>query len=194
MRRFIPSDFALDLWNAPAGAPMFALRREADAAIDELDLEVLHVLNGAFMDMMLDPRTARVVDLDRGVGNFYGDGTDQFDLTLIDDIARFTARLAVDQSATAGVYAISGSTTSFERIISAVEEQTGRTLARNNRGSVAELRTTVTEAQNPWSVMGEWYNLSMLTTPTFAVTANDRYPDAHPTSLGDYLKRVLPSA
>ncbi|MGV8910407.1 MAG: NmrA family NAD(P)-binding protein [Propionicimonas sp.] len=75
VRRCIPSDFALDIWAAPEGAPMFALRREADAVIDGLGLEVLHVLNGAFMDMTLDPRTAGVVDLDKGTGNYYADVT-----------------------------------------------------------------------------------------------------------------------
>ena len=34
VRRFFPSDFALDLFAAPTGAPQFDMRKEADAAID----------------------------------------------------------------------------------------------------------------------------------------------------------------
>jgi uncharacterized protein YbjT (DUF2867 family) len=191
VRRFIPSDFALDIWAAPAGAPMFALRREADAAIDELGLEVVHVLNGAFMDMMLDPHTAGVVDLEKGAGNYYGDGTDQFDVTLIDDVAAFTARLAVDEFATAGTYSLSGSRTSFNGIIAQVEHLTGRALTRNPRGSVEDLRAAVARAGNPWAAIGQWYNLAMITTPPFSATANERYPDLVPTRLGAYLERTL---
>jgi hypothetical protein len=55
--------FAIDLFAAPEGAPQFAMRRCADTAIDAMDLQVVHVLNGAFMDMMLDPATAGIVDL-----------------------------------------------------------------------------------------------------------------------------------
>lgn len=191
VRRFIPSDFALDIWAAPAGAPMFELRKEADAAIDELGLEVVHVLNGAFMDMMLDPRTAGVVDLAKGTGNFYGDGDDPFDITLIDDVAAFTARVATDESATAGTYALSGSRTSFNDIIAEVEKLTGRTLTRNSRGSVEDLRAAVAAAGNPWAAIGQWYNLSMITTPPFTATANDRYPDLAPTTLTSYLRSTL---
>lgn len=191
VRRFLPSDFALDLWHAPEGAPMFAMRREVDAAIDELGLEVLHVLNGAFMDMMIDPDTAGVVDLDHGIGSYYGDGTDEFDVTLVEDVARFTAALAVDESAPSGIHAISGSRTSFSAIIAEVEEVTGRTLERNHRGDAADLRKAITAASSPWAVMGQWYNLSMIETPPFERVDNDRYPSIAPTSLGDYLRSAL---
>ncbi|AMM19016.1 hypothetical protein AX769_01235 [Frondihabitans sp. PAMC 28766] len=191
VRRFIPSDFALDLWHAPEAAPMFALRREADTAIEALDLEVLHVLNGAFMDMMIDPNTAGVVDLGHGTGSYYGSGDDEFDVTLVDDVARFTAALAVDLDARPGVHAISGSRTSFGAIIAEVEEITGRTLERLHRGDAADLRAAITAAASPWAVMGQWYNLSMIETPPFETVENDRYAAAQPTSLADYLRSAL---
>ncbi|MFJ6699878.1 NmrA family NAD(P)-binding protein [Streptomyces sp. NPDC091272] len=50
VRRLIPSDFAIDIFAADPGAPMFAARRRADAIIDTLGLEVLHVLTGGFLD------------------------------------------------------------------------------------------------------------------------------------------------
>lgn len=191
VRRFIPSDFALDIWAAPEAAPMFALRREADAAIDDIGFEVIHVLNGAFMDMMLDPRTAGVVDLEKGAGNYFGDGDDVFDVTLIDDVAAFTARVALDDSAEPGIYAISGEKTSFNGIIREVERVTGRSLTRNNRGSIEDLRAAVATPGNPWAVIGQWYNLSMLTTPAFSSTVNERYPDIAPTTLAEYLEKTL---
>src|SRR6478735_3439366 len=65
VRRFVTSDFAIDLYDAPTGAPQCDIRREADARIDSLPLEVVHVLNGGFMDLMLDPRAAHIIDLEK---------------------------------------------------------------------------------------------------------------------------------
>lgn len=189
--RFVPSDYALDLFHAPQGAPMFDIRRAAAEALSALDLDVVHVLNGAFMDMMLDPRTAGVVDLEQRTGRYWGDGTDEFDLTLIDDVAAFTARLALDPATTAGTYAISGSRTSFAGVIDAVERVLGQPLVRQQRGTIADLENLVATATNPWQAIGAWYNLAMLTTPPFTEVANDRYPDLRPTTLDDYLRHTL---
>ena len=80
VRRFFPSDFALDLFAASDGAPQFDLRKAADAAIDALPLEVVHVLNGAFMDMMLDPNRAGIVNLQTNKARLWGTGDEPFNL------------------------------------------------------------------------------------------------------------------
>ncbi len=107
VRRFLPSDFAIDLFAAP-GAPQFDLRRRADSVIDALPLEVVHVLSGAFVDMMLDPSTAGIVDLDHGTATLWGTGDEPFDLTTVDDTARFTAKVATDPADLSGVRYLSG--------------------------------------------------------------------------------------
>lgn len=48
VRRFLPSDFAIDVFHAPAGPPQFTARPRADAAIESLDLRVVHILSGGF--------------------------------------------------------------------------------------------------------------------------------------------------
>ena len=55
VRRFVASDFAIDLFKAPAAAPMFATRRQAAEALDELDLDVLHILTGGFLGHDAEP-------------------------------------------------------------------------------------------------------------------------------------------
>jgi uncharacterized protein YbjT (DUF2867 family) len=84
-RRFVASDFAIDLFAAPPGAPQFDMRRRADEQLDALPLEVVHVLNGAFMDLMLDPSTPGLIDLDQGTVMLWGTGDEPFDLTTVDD-------------------------------------------------------------------------------------------------------------
>lgn len=188
VRRFIPSDFAIDLFAAPDGAPQFDLRKHAAAAIDAMNLEVVHVLNGAFMDMMLDPNTAGIVDLNANIARLWGTGDERFNLTTVDDTARFTAVIATDDAPLAGVRMVSGAETSFNDIVERTEKVTGRTITRQVFGDADDLRRiTAAASDNPWSVIREWYFLSMITVPPFAATENDRYPGLHLTSLDEYL-------
>lgn len=187
VRRFMPSDYAIDLFAAPKGAPQFDMRRRADSAIDALPMQVVHVLNGAFMDMMLDPGTPGLVDVANGTVTLWGSGDEPFDLTTVDDTARFTARVATDSDDLSGVRYVSGEQASFNTIIAETEQITGRSLTRNVLGTADDLRGIVAAAADPWSVVMQWYLLAMLTTPAFPTNDNDRYPDARPTGLHDYL-------
>ena len=186
-RRFVASDFAIDLFAAPEGAPQFDMRRRADAAIDALPLEAVHVLNGGFMDMMLDPGTPGLVDVNAGTVTVWGTGDEPFNLTTVEDTARFTARIATDPADVSGVHYLSGAETTFNAIIDETERITGRTLNRTVAGSAEDLRRITAEAADPWSVLMLWYLLAMLTTAPFPTDDNDRYPDARPTGLRDYL-------
>ncbi len=190
-RRFLPSDYAIDLFAAPRGAPQLDMRRRAAAAIDALPMQVVHVLNGAFMDMMLDPSAPGLVDVAGGSVTLWGTGGERFDLTTVDDTARFTARVGTDPADLSGVHYLSGEQASFNTIIAETEQITGRTLTRNVLGSADDLRRIVAAAEDPWSVVMQWYFL-MLTTPPFPTNDNDRYPDARPTGLRDYLTGPTP--
>ncbi|HEY0815521.1 MAG TPA: NmrA family NAD(P)-binding protein [Pseudonocardia sp.] len=187
VRRFLPSDFAIDLFAAPDGAPQFDMRKRADRVIDALPLQVIHVLNGAFMDMMLDPDTAGIVDLATATASVWGTGDEPFNLTTVEDTARFTANVATDPADLSGVRYLSGAETTFNTIIDETEHIAGITLRRNVLGSVEDLRRITADAKDPWSVIPQWYFLSMLTVPPFPTNDNERYPDAHPTGLHDYL-------
>ncbi len=187
VRRFVPSDYAIDLFSAPQGAPQFDIRRQADSVIDDLPLEVVHVLNGAFMDMMLDPGTPGLIDVDNATVTLWGTGDEPFDLTTVDDTARFIARVATDPADMSGVHYLSGAQTTFNTIIEETERITGTVLTRSVLGSADDLRRITAAADDPWSVVQEWYFLSMLTVAPFPTNDNDRYPDVHPTGLHDYL-------
>lgn len=187
VRRFLPSDFAIDLFAAPEGAPQFDLRRRADRAIDALPLEVVHVLNGGSMDLMLDPARPGLVDVDASRVVVWGTGDEPFNVTTLDDTARFTARLATDPADVSGVHYLSGAETTFNGIAEETERLTGTPVTRHVLGSAEDLRRIVEGADDPWSVVMEWYLLSMLTVAPFPTTDNDRYPEARPTGLRDYL-------
>jgi uncharacterized protein YbjT (DUF2867 family) len=186
VRRFIPSDFAIDLFHAPSGPPQFSARLRADAAIDALDIEVLHVLNGGFMDQMLFPGYRQFVDVPAGVVRFWGTGDEPFNLTTVADTARFAAKLAVDDTAASGVHAISGAQVTWKGIARELEAVTGATLKTESFGDAEQLRAVIADKGGSWNAVGEWYLLSMLSTPVL-VPENDRYPDARPTDLHSHL-------
>jgi len=155
-RRFLPSDFAIDLFAAPEGAPQFNMRRRADREIDALPLQVVHVLNGAFMDLMLDPATAGLIDLTKGTVMLWGTGDEAFDLTTVEDTARFTAKLATDPADLSGVRYLSGARASFNEIIAQTERLTGTTLTRTVLGTAEDLHRITAAAADPWSVVPQW--------------------------------------
>lgn len=190
VRRFVPSDFAIDLFAAPHGAPQFAMRRRADREIETLPFQVVHVLNGAFMDLMLDPATPGLVNLNDNTVMLWGTGDEPFDLTTVDDTARFTAKLATDPADVSGVRYLSGSRASFNDIIAETEQITGTTLTRNVLGTAEDLRRLTAAADDPWAVVPQWYFLSMLTVAPFPTTENTRYPDVRPTTLHEYLTQA----
>lgn len=193
VRRFLASDFAIDLFAAAEVRPQFEVRRRAAAEIEALPMEVVHVLNGAFMDGMLDPTQPGLLDVSNGTVMLWGTGDEPFDVTTVDDTAKFAARVATDPEDRSGIRYVSGSRTTWNEVIAETEKLTGRTFTRNVVGNVDSLREIVAQAEDPWSVVMQWYVLAMLTTPPFPTTENDRYPDARPTTVHDYLAGVHPA-
>lgn len=189
-RRFIPSDFALDLFAAPPQAPTLALRRDAADKLQAAGIEIVHVLNGGFMDLML-ARGPGMIDLDSPQARYWGTGDEQFDLTTVGDTARFTARLAADDTAAGGIYQISGARTSMNAIADGIQRRTGRPVPRRQLGTLADLRRRLDAAGDPWAHVMDWYTLALFSTPPFQDTVNDRYPDLHLTDLDSYLDHAL---
>ena len=196
VRRILPSDFALDLFKAPEGEHLnFNLRREADEAIAASGLEHVNVLNGSFMDNFLHASFGGVFDMDAGTASYWGDGTERFDATSVEDTARYTARAAVDRALPSGKFAVAGEQLSFSGIIDAVEEVSGRRFERRSRGSAADLEALIARqrAADPQSMeaLGNTYLLYMLNGRTaLDDLQNDRYPDVQPETYTEYVKRT----
>ena len=181
------SDYALDLFRAPPGAPMFAQRREAARLLDELDLEVVHLLCGGFMDGILDPRTTNVIDVRNRTVSCFGTGRERFDLTTIADVAEVATRLALDPRPTGGVHRFAGAQTSAEELTALVQEVTGVAFTLASGGSPDELRAIIDRHDDAWDAEILWYVLSMFTTPAFIAVDNARYPDVRFTTLREHL-------
>lgn len=189
-RRFMPSDFALDVFKAvPGEHAAFDLRREADEAIAKLAIEQVNVLNGAFLDMVAMPGAVIDLDDEAGTATYWGTGDEHFEATTVDDTARFAARAALDSELPPGKFAVAAQRISFRDVLDALERATGRRYEPRSRGSVADLRKWIDDRRqegDAGSVQMGAYVLYMLTGQTkLDDLQNDRYPDIHATTLND---------
>jgi uncharacterized protein YbjT (DUF2867 family) len=199
VRRILPSDFALDVFRSPPGLnPMFDMRRQADEAIAEIGIEHVHVLNGAFLDMFLNPATAGFFDHERGVATYWGTGEERFDATTVEDTARFTARAALDVTVASGKFAVAADQLSFGGMTDTVEHLSGRRYERESLGTVEDLRTRLEQARRSNPDPTVWVQLAYLVLMLTGRTAlsdvqNERYPDLQPENFDAYARRIWPS-
>ena len=196
VRRMLPSDFALDLFKAPEGGHLnFNLRREADEIIAASGLEHVHVLNGAFMDNFLRSSFGGVFDMAAGTATYWGNGSERFDATSVEDTARYTARAAIDRNLSSGKFAIAGEQLSFSGVIDAVEHISGLRFARHSRGSIADLEASIARQRtidpNSMEALGDTYLLYMLTGRTaLDDLQNERYADLRPERYDEHVART----
>jgi uncharacterized protein YbjT (DUF2867 family) len=192
VRRILPSDYAMDLFQATPGEHMmFDLRAKADAEIAKIGVEQVNILQGGFMDLFLPGRGA--IDLDKGTIGFFGDGTQLVEVTSVDDTARMIVRVALDRGVKPGKFAFAGDRVSFRQAGDIIAKLTGRTITPVSYGTEADLRAMIAKADPQKQVM-----LAYLLYMTNGQTAlsdlqNDRYPDIRLQGLADYMAQALPA-
>lgn len=176
VRRILPSDYALDLFKATPGEHRsFNMRRQADEAIAKLGLEHVHVLQGAFMDMFLPGGGAIGEDK---IVNYWGEGTERFEVTSIDDTARVVARVALDREVKSGKFAVAGDRISYLEATEIIEKQIGQSYQRHSLGSETDLRAAMKNENDPNKAVMLAYQLYMLNGQTaLSDLQNNRYPD-----------------
>jgi uncharacterized protein YbjT (DUF2867 family) len=192
VRRIVPSDFAIDLFKLEPGShPMLDWRREADEAIARSGLEHIHVLNGAFHEVVIAP-FFQVFDLTAGTANYWGDGDTLFDATTIADTALYTVAAALDASLPSGKLSVAGDQITMKQAITAAEQAFDRPFAARQVGTLADLEKWIadTKATNPdfWAPIAAQYQWAMVSGKAKLTNlANARYPEIVPTSFADFL-------
>ena len=155
VRRMLPSDYGLDLFKAPPGEHLpFDERREADETIAALGMEHVHVLTGAFLDMLAMPGAIVQFDDAAGVATLWGSGDERFEATSVDDTARYIARVALDLAVPSGKFAVASQRVSLGDIVSLVERTSGRHYARRSLGTLQDLQTHIAAQRRAGDEMG----------------------------------------
>jgi nucleoside-diphosphate-sugar epimerase len=198
--RFIPSDYSEDFTTTTRGDNRnLDLRREFMGRADRAPINVTHILNGAFMDMLgaempiIQPKIHRVL---------YWINADQpMDFTTKDDVAAYVAAAALDDT-TPRILRIAGDTLSAREIAGVMSDVKGepyRTLHVGNLGvlgvMIAVARRLAPQPGDPFPAwQGMQYMRDMFTGKgKLTPLDNDRYPELSWTSVREQLSRKLPA-
>jgi len=96
--RFIPSDYSIDFTNLKEGQNRnLDLRRTFHRYLDHQNIRATTVFNGAFMDLLTTDMPLILSKINRIL--CWGNPDQQMEFTLTDDVARFTAKAALDDDA-----------------------------------------------------------------------------------------------
>ncbi len=196
VKRFIPSDYSLDLFKVkPGHIPTSDMRRQFASVADAErgSMEVVHVLNGGFLDRGVLFGFIRVIDLEKQMACLWGDGKHQMDWTTYGDAARYTAEVAVDERPVPRVFSVAGDVLDFQGIVHAYESGSGKKLRVERLGSLEDLDARIQELQKAGaasfrSYLPLMYYRSILNGEgKLDQLMNDRYPSVRRTSLREYV-------
>lgn len=198
VRRFVPSDYSLDLFKVrPGQIPTSDLRSHfaSIAAAERGEVEVVHVLNGGFLDRGVMFGFIRVIDVETLTAYVWGDGKLPMDWTTYADTARYTAEVAVDERPVPRVFAVAGDVLDFEGIVRAYEAGSGKELRVERLGSLADLDARIASLQeggpaNSLQYLPLMYYRSVLDgSGKLDPLMNDRYPSIKPTTVREYVAK-----
>jgi NmrA-like family len=196
VKRFIPSDYSLDLFKVkPGRIPTSEMRRQfalvADA--ERGNVEVVHVLNGGFLDLGVLFGFINVINLEKRTAYVWGDGKQQMDWTTYADTARYTAEVAVDERPVPRVFSVAGDVLDFQGLVRAYESGSGKKLNVERLGSLEDLDARIQQLQkagpaNFRTYLPLMYYRSILNGEgKLDPLMNDRYPSIRRTTVREYV-------
>jgi hypothetical protein len=159
-------------------------------------VEVVHVMNGAFLDRRVLFGFLGAVNLRKREAYLWGDGNEEMQFTTYDDTAAYTAAAALDERPVPDKLFVAGESLTFDRLIKEIEAGLGAPITVRSRGSFKNLDGEITnryaaEPANVPSWLPLIYWRAMLNgSGTLGPLMNDRYPDIRPTGVREYVSRL----
>ncbi|KIV95208.1 hypothetical protein PV10_02887 [Exophiala mesophila] len=196
--RYIASDFSFDYRGLKHGDFPFKdsqleihdylARRERQGRIT-----AVHVLNGGFFEAVLFPFMG-ALDVTARKIRYWGTGDEPWDMTSMQDTARFAAKVILDQQAT-GVLNVRGARKSLREIAGVLEHVYGSKFTLENLGTIQDLHEKMSSAREAFpDDVGQWlglhYNYFTINGSTLLRGYdNDRYPDVRVQSLETFCRQ-----
>jgi nucleoside-diphosphate-sugar epimerase len=197
-RRFIPSDYSYNHFTLPEGVNVNSDWRRAlgVAAKPETtaSFEVVHVMQGIFADRFVLGFLG-MLDGEKGVIRYWGDGKTPIDWTTWEDTARFTAAAALDDRRVPERLFVSGERMDVFAFAEAWEKGHGKKPTLERLGSLAELeqetkRRLAAEPANMYAWLPLMYARGMYGGQALlGPSENARYPEIKPESVGQAIAR-----
>ncbi len=198
VKRFIPSDYSLDLFKLTPGQIPTSDMRRAFASLADAErgnVEVVHVLNGGFLDREVLFGFIRAIDAENKTARVWGDGKQPMDWTTYADTARYTAEVAVDERSVPRVFSIVGDVLDFYGLVQAYEEASGKKLHIQQLGPLADLDARIDKLQKegPQKFLAYlplmYYRSVLNGEGKLDELMNDRYPSIRPTTVREYVTK-----
>jgi nucleoside-diphosphate-sugar epimerase len=197
-RRFIPSDFAYNLFTLPEGININSDWRRTLGELARKEagdsLEVVHVLQGIFADRNVLGFLG-AFDAEKGLVRYWGDGKTPIDWTTWEDTARFTAAAALDDGNVPERLFVSGDRMDILTFAKTWEAKRGGKLSLERLGSLEDLeretqRRLTAEPQNMYAWLPLMYARGIFGGQALlGPTHNARYPHIQPESVAQAIER-----
>jgi hypothetical protein len=198
VRRFISSDFSEDFTKTTPGRNRnLDVRREFMASTDTAPIKVTSIFNGAFMDML----GAQMPLIQKGIRRvlYWRSAEQLLDFTTKDNVAAYTARVALDEGAPR-LLRIAGESVSVKQLALLMTEVTSQRFKPQWAGSIGSLSLMIAVAkwlapQNdvvfpPWQ--GMQYMRDMFTGEgKLNPLDTQRYPELVWTSIRQHLMKIF---
>jgi nucleoside-diphosphate-sugar epimerase len=191
-RRFIPSDYSYDVFALPEGINVSSdwRRTFGELARSETSgaFEVVHVLQGMFADRGVLGFLG-LLDTNKGVVRYWGDGKTPIDWTTWEDTARFTAAAALDDRKVPERLFVSGDRMDVLTFAKTWEATHGKPLTPERLGSLDELeqetgRRIAAEPGNMFAWLPLMYARGVFGGQALlGPSHNGLYPDIRPENL-----------
>lgn len=140
VQRFIPSDFSLDFTKTTPGSNRnLDLRRNFHAKLNASGIQWTSVLNGGFMEMVVDGYIPMINNRFHRIMHF-GSADQKLDFTTVPDTAAYTAAVAADPNTTPNLLRIAGDSFSAAELAATVTRARGQKYTTMWTGSVGFLR------------------------------------------------------
>lgn len=158
-------------------------------------MEVVHVLNGGFLDRRVVFDFVRIIDLGQQRAFVWGDGKQPMDFTTYADTAGYVAEVAVDERPVPRAFSLAGDVLDFDGCVRAYQTGANKTLRVERLPSLEDLdaRTEGLKQAGPSNFMAYLpltYHRSLLNGKgKLATLMNDRYPSIRPTGFREYVAR-----
>jgi len=203
--RMIPSDFAIDLFRLDYGDNDFLdLRKRANEAFAGSPVKPTSVLNGAFIDVMVNP-FLQVLDWQAGTFSYWGDGEQPSDFTSVADTAAYTAAAALDPGVAGRPVRVAGEVLTMRQFHAALEAGSGRKLEARRMGSVDELKAEIDRRKReapqgpghtpqPMGYVPLQYHWAMVSGKAkLEPLDNHRYPEIRPMGVERFVREGIAS-
>lgn len=197
-RRFIASAFSYDLFALPSGVNVNTdwRRTFAERAREELGsaVEVVHVMQGIFADKYVLGFLG-LLDAEKGIVRYWGDGTTPIDWTSWEDTARFTAAAALDERAVPERFYVAGDKLDVHGFAAAYEKVRGTKPTLGRLGSLDDLRAELArrlagEPQNMYAWLPLMYARVVFEGQALlGPTLNARYPEVQAETVAQCIAR-----